>query len=139
MHRSPGARCAGQGGLEPRTGRASDDDSSPSFPIQGQDMTDASVPAGEATEVFFGTSNRRNSAREAERLAKLYSQFRGRLHFLIVDLNHLAPGQATLAARYYHGYIPTIAVIDSHGKVILQPCGRDGVQARRYRLPSAAA
>jgi hypothetical protein len=104
-------------------GLSFDDDSSPNFPIQGQGLADAAVPAGEATVVFFGTSNCWNTAREAERLVKLYPQYRGRLHFVIVDLNHLAPGQGALVKQYYHGYIPTIAVIDRHGKVIYDRAG----------------
>jgi hypothetical protein len=117
----PAARAAADMKLAP--GLSFNDDSSPNFPIQGQGMNDASVPPGEATVVFFGTSNCWNTAREAERLVKLYPQFRGRLHFVVVDLNHLAPGQDALVARYYHAYIPTIAVIDSHGKVIYDRAG----------------
>jgi hypothetical protein len=104
-------------------GLSFDDDSSSNFPICGQGLADASVPAGEATVIFFGTSNCWNTAREAERLVKLYPQFRSRLHFVIIDPNSVAPGQKTLVARYYHGYIPTIAVIDGQGKAIYDRAG----------------
>jgi hypothetical protein len=100
-----------------------DDDSSPNFPIQGRDLSDGAVASGEATVIFFGTANCWNTAREAERLTKLYPQYRNRIHFVIVDLHSVAPEQETLVSRYYHGYIPTITAIDSRGNVIYDRAG----------------
>jgi hypothetical protein len=100
-----------------------DDDSSPNFPIQGQNLSEGSIASGEATVVFFGTSNCWNTAREAERLVQLYPRFRDRIRFVIVDLNHVGPEQEGLVSRYYHGYIPTIAAIDSKGNVIYDRAG----------------
>ena len=100
-----------------------DDDSSPNFPIQGRNVSEASIAPGEATLIFFGTSNCWNTAREAERLVKLYPQFRNRIHFVIVDLHSVAPEQEALVSQYYHGYIPTIAAIDSRGHVIYDRAG----------------
>lgn len=54
---------------------------------------------------------------------KLYPQYRNRAHFVIVDLNKLARGQDQLVERYYHGYIPTIAVIDAQGKLLYDRAG----------------
>jgi len=99
------------------------DDSSPNFPIRGRDLSDGAGPGGEATVIFFGTSNCWNTAREAERLLKLYSQFRHRLHFVIVDLRHVAAAQQQLVSRYYHGYIPTITAISSGGDVVYNRAG----------------
>ena len=98
------------------------DDSSPNFPINGADMS-AAPAAGRATVMFFGTSNCWNTAREAERLVKLYPQYEDRMDFVVVDLNHVAPGQEALVARYYRGYIPTIAVVDAKGNVIYDRAG----------------
>lgn len=75
-----------------------DDDSSPNFPIRGQQLADAHVTPGEATVIFFGTSNCWNTAREAERLVKLYPQYRNHLNFVIVDLNRVAPARKPLVA-----------------------------------------
>jgi len=98
------------------------DDSSPNFPITGSGMD--SVPAaGRATVMFFGTSNCWNTAREAERLVKLYPQFKDRMDFVVVDLNHLSADQKPLVARYYRGAIPTIAVVDAKGNVIYDEAG----------------
>jgi hypothetical protein len=104
-------------------GLSFDDDSSPNFPIQGRNLSESSIGRGQATVIFFGTSNCWNTAREAERLVKLYPPFRDRIRFVIVDLHNVAPEQETLVSHYYHGYIPTIAAIDSQGKVIYDRAG----------------
>jgi hypothetical protein len=100
-----------------------DDDSSPNFPILGRKLSDGLGRTGEATVIFFGTSNCWNTAREAERLVKLYPQFRNRIHFVIVDLRNVAPAQQPLVSHYYHGYIPTITAINSVGNVIYNRAG----------------
>ena len=100
-----------------------DDDSSPNYPIQGDDLSEGSIASGEAIVIFFGTSNCWNTSREAERLVKLYPQFRNRIHFVIVDLHHVAPEQEALVSHYYYGYIPTITAIDSRGQVIYDRAG----------------
>jgi hypothetical protein len=104
-------------------GLSFDDDSSPNFPIQGRNLSDSSIARDRATVIFFGTSNCWNTAREAERLVKLYPQFRDRIRFVIVDLHNVAPEQETLVSHYYHGYIPTITAIDSQGRVIYDRAG----------------
>ena len=73
--------------------------------------------------IFFGTANCWNTAREAERLMQLYPRYKDKLRFVIVDLRSPSPAQRALIARYYHGYIPTIAVIDSSGKVLYDRAG----------------
>jgi hypothetical protein len=104
-------------------GLSFDDDSSPNFPIQALNLSEGSITPGSATVIFFGTSNCWNTAREAERLVKLYPQFRDRIHFVIVDLNHVGPEQQQLVAAYYRGYIPTITAIDRHGVVLYDQAG----------------
>ena len=118
---APTARAASGLRLAPKL--SFDDDSSPNFPIQGQNLSEGSIASGEATVIFFGTSNCWNTAREAERLVKLYPQFRNRIRFVIVDLNHAGPEQKALVSHYYHGYIPTITAIDSRGNLIYDRAG----------------
>ena len=99
------------------------DDSSPNFPIEGKNLSDGSIGADHATVIFFGTANCWNTAREAERLVRLYPQYKDKIHFVVVDLRSPSLAQQSLIARYYHGYIPTIAVIDSHGNVLYDRAG----------------
>jgi hypothetical protein len=99
------------------------DDSSPNFPIEGKNLSDGSIGADHATVIFFGTANCWNTAREAERLVRLYPQYRDKIHFVVVDLRSPSHAQQSLIARYYQGYIPTIAVIDSKGNVLYDRAG----------------
>jgi|ERR1700735_5393678 hypothetical protein len=99
------------------------DDSSSNFPIEGKNLSDGSIAADHATVMFFGTANCWNTAREAERLVRLYPQYKDKIHFVVVDLRSPSPAQQALIDRYYHGYIPTIAVIDSRGNVLYDRAG----------------
>ena len=117
----PRARAASDLRMAPNL--SFDDDSSPNFPIQGRNISDGQGLPGEATVIFFGTSNCWNTAREAERLVKLYPQFRNRLHFVIVDLRQVSSAQQPLVSHYYYGYIPTITALSSDGKVIYNRAG----------------
>lgn len=99
------------------------DDSSPNFPIAGKNLSDGSIAADHATVIFFGTANCWNTAREAERLVQLYPQYKDKIRFVVVDLRNPSLAQRALIARYYHGYIPTIAVIDSSGNVLYDRAG----------------
>jgi len=119
--RVPCARAASDLRLAPNL--SFNDDASPNFPIRGRNLSDGLGRTGEATLIFFGTSNCWNTAREAERLVKLYPQFGNRLHFVIVDLRNVAPAQQLLVSHYYHGYIPTVTAISSDGNVIYNRAG----------------
>ncbi len=99
------------------------DDSSPNFPIEGKNLSDGSIAADRATVIFFGTANCWNTAREAERLVQLYPRYKDRIRFVVVDLRSPSMAQRALIARYYHGYIPTIAVIDSSGNLLYDRAG----------------
>jgi len=99
------------------------DDSSPNFPIEGKNLSDGSIAADQTTVIFFGTANCWNTAREAERLMQLYPRYKDKIRFVIVDLRNPSSGQRGLISHYYHGYIPTIAVIDSAGNVLYDRAG----------------
>jgi hypothetical protein len=99
------------------------DDSSSNFPIAGKNLSDGSITSDHATVIFFGTANCWNTAREAERLVNLYPQYKDKIHFVVVDLRSPSLAQHPLIDRYYHGYIPTIAVIDSKGNVLYDRAG----------------
>src|SRR3984957_7949797 len=99
------------------------DDSSPNFPIEGKNLSDGSVASDHATVIFFGTANCWNTAREAERLVQLYPRYKDKVRFVVVDLRKPSLAQQALIDRYYRGYIPTIAVIDSAGKVLYDRAG----------------
>jgi hypothetical protein len=99
------------------------DDSSANFPIEGKNLSDGAIASDHATVIFFGTANCWNTAREAERLVQLYPRYKDKIRFVVVDLRSPSIAQRALIARYYHGYIPTIAVIDSTGNVLYDRAG----------------
>lgn len=99
------------------------DDSSSNFPIEGKNLSYGSIAADHATVIFFGTANCWNTAREAERLVQLYPRYKDKIRFVVVDLRSPSTAQQPLIDRYYHGYIPTIAVIDSSGNVLYDRAG----------------
>jgi hypothetical protein len=104
------------------------DDSSPNFPIVGKNLSDGSLANDHATAIFFGTANCWNTAREAERLVQVYPQYKDKIHFVVVDLRSPSVAQHGLIERYYHGYIPTIAVIDGRGNVLYDRAGETAGQ-----------
>jgi hypothetical protein len=99
------------------------DDSSSNFPIAGKNLATGTIASDRATILFFGTAHCWNTNREAERLVKLYPKYRGKIAFVIVDLDNVSDEQRPLVAKYYHGFIPTIAVLDSHGNLIYDRAG----------------
>jgi hypothetical protein len=116
------------GDLKLAPGLSFSDDSSPNFPIEGKNLSTGSLAGDRATVIFFGTANCWNTAREAERLVQLYPRYKDKIHFVVVDLRNPSAEQRGLIARYYHGYIPTIAVIDRNGNVLYDRAGETASQ-----------
>jgi hypothetical protein len=98
------------------------DDSSSNFPIAGNAIDDATIAGDRATIMFFGIAHCWNTNREAERLVALYPKY-NKIDFVIVDVDHPSPSQQQLIAKYFHGLIPTIAVVDRRGEVIYNRAG----------------
>jgi len=99
------------------------DDSSTNFPITGKGLDGGTAANDRATILFFGTAHCWNTNREAERLVKVYPAYRGKIDFVVVDLNNVSASQQPLVAKYYRGAIPTIAVIDRKGNVVYDRAG----------------
>lgn len=65
-----------------------------------------------------------NSKRQSRRTAELYEKYKGRVDFIIVDLDtELSKEQEGLRSRYYGNYIPHVTVIDAGGKVVYDKSG----------------
>ena len=104
------------------------DDSSANFPIRGENLKDGKIASDRPTLVFFGTSHCFNTNREAERFVALYGKEKDAARFLVVDLDSPSAEQRALVARFYAGFIPTLAVLDAKGRVIYN---RSGETARQ--------
>jgi hypothetical protein len=99
------------------------DDSSSNFPIRGENLEDGKIASDRPTAIFFGTSHCWNTNREAERFVALSAKEKDAVRFLVVDLDHPSRDQKALVSRFYRGYIPTLAFLDSSGKVVYNRSG----------------
>jgi thioredoxin-related protein len=65
-----------------------------------------------------------NSKRQARRTVALYQKYRGRVNFVIVDLDQpLSPAQSALVKSHYKGSIPHVVVLDKTGKTVYDAAG----------------
>jgi len=111
------------GDLSLAKGLSFTDDSSDNFPITGSDLSDGQISPSQPTLVFFGTSHCWDTNREAERLVAVYPKYRDKIHIVVVDLNRPSAAQQALILKYYRGYIPTVTLIDSNGRVVYDRAG----------------
>jgi len=57
-------------------------------------------------------------------LKPLYEKYRGRVNFVIVDLDQpLSPAQSELVKNHYQGSIPHVVVLDMSGKAVYDTAG----------------
>ncbi len=54
----------------------------------------------------------------------LYERYKGRVQFVIVDLDRRrSAAQEEVLRRYYRGYIPHVTILDKAGKAIYDSAG----------------
>ena len=54
----------------------------------------------------------------------LYQKYKGRVHFVIVDLDlKRSPEQQELVKKYYRGYIPHVTVLGKSGQAVYNSSG----------------
>ena len=107
--------------LNPKLDYTSDSQDGPL--ITGTDM-DAGVVAGKPAYVIMYGEGCYNSKRQARRTVSLYEKYRGRVQFVVIDLDHpLSPAQEQLQKKYYRGYIPHVVVLDAAGSALYNSSG----------------
>lgn len=93
-------------------------------PLITGDNMDAGLIAGKPAYVFFYGEACYNSKRQARRTVQLYEKYKGRVQFVIVDLDHrLSPAQEELKKKYFTGYIPHVVVLQPSGAVLYNSAG----------------
>src|SRR5438309_4250224 len=91
--------------------------------ITGDNMNAGYAPGKPAYIILYGEGCY-NSKRQARRTVELYEKYKGRVQFLIVDLDHpLVGAQDELKKKYYVGYIPHVVVLDSSGSAVYNSSG----------------
>jgi hypothetical protein len=93
-------------------------------PLITGDNIDAGFRAGKPAYVIMYGEACFNSKRQARRTVELYGKYKGRVQFVVIDLDHrLTPAQAELKKKYYRGYIPHVVVLDPAGTPLYNASG----------------
>ncbi len=93
-------------------------------PLITGDDAQSGLVAGKTNYVILYGEGCYNSKRQARRTVGLYNKYRGRVHFVAIDLDtKLSPEQQQLEKQYYQGYIPHVVVIDAKGKPLYNASG----------------
>ena len=91
--------------------------------ITGSNMDSGFVPGTPAYVIMYGEACF-NSKRQARRTVDLFEEYKGRVQFVIIDIDlRLSPAQKELKRKYFAGYIPHVVVLDSSGKPIYNSSG----------------
>ena len=107
--------------LNPKLDYTSDSQDGPL--ITGDSIDAGFVPGKPAYVIIYGEGCF-NSKRQARRTVGLYDKYKGRVQFVIIDLDHqLSSQQQELKKKYYHGYIPHVVVLDAAGSALYNSSG----------------
>src|ERR1700704_2054473 len=91
--------------------------------ITGDRLEDATVRGKPAYAIFYGEGCF-NSKRQARRTVELYEKYKGRVQFVVVDLDRpRSPAQEELVKKFYKGYIPHVVVLNRAGKTAYNASG----------------
>jgi len=107
--------------LNPKLDYTSDSQDGPL--ITGDHMEAAAVSGKPAYVIMYGEACY-NSKRQARRTVSLYEKYKGRVQFVVVDLDgYLSHAQQELRKKYYRGSIPHVVVLDSSGTAVYDRAG----------------
>ena len=91
--------------------------------LTGDHLKDGTV-AGEPAYVIIYGEGCFNSKRQARRTVELYEKYRGRVQFVVVDLDQKrSAAQEELVKKFYKGSIPHVVVLDRDGKAAYDAAG----------------
>lgn len=91
--------------------------------ITGND-TQTGVVTGKPNYVMIYGEGCFNSKRQARRTVALSERYRGKVNFVIIDLDKpQSPAQLKLVQSYYEGSIPDLVVLDGNGKPVYNRAG----------------
>jgi hypothetical protein len=83
--------------------------------ITGDRLDDGLVDGKPAYIIFYGEACF-NSKRQARRTVDLYEKYKGKVQFVVIDLDQKHPSvQRELVQQYYKGYIPHVVVLTRGG------------------------
>ncbi len=107
--------------LNPKLDYSSDSQDGPL--ITGDRMGEGAV-AGKLNYIIMYGEACYNSKRQARRTVHLYEKYKGRVNFVVVDLDvRTSLAQQELVKKYYTGSIPHVTVLDRGGKAVYDDAG----------------
>jgi hypothetical protein len=91
--------------------------------ITGDHLEDGPASGKPAYAIFYGEGCF-NSKRQARRTVELYEKYKGRVQFVVVDLDRLrSSAQEEMVKKFYKGYIPHVVVLNRDGKTAYNASG----------------
>jgi len=91
--------------------------------ITGDHLDDGAV-SGKPTYVIIYGEGCFNSKRQARRTVELYEKYRGKVQFVVVDMDRKhSAAQNELVKKFYKGYIPHVVVLNRDGTVAYDASG----------------
>jgi len=91
--------------------------------LTGDHLKDGTVAGKPAYVIIYGEGCF-NSKRQARRTVELYEKYRGRVQFVVVDLDQKrSAAQEELVKKFYKGSIPHVVVLDRDGKAAYDAAG----------------
>jgi len=96
-------------------------------PLITGDHFGAGVQAGQPNYIIIYGESCFNSKRQAKRTVDLYEKYKGRVNFVIVDLDiGRSAAQQELLKKYYQGSIPHVVLLNKFGNAIYNSAGEAG-------------
>lgn len=93
-------------------------------PLITGDHFDDGIAAGKPAYIIIYGEGCYNSKRQARRTVSLYQQYRGKVQFVVLDMDQKhTPPQNELITKFYKGYIPQVVVLTSEGKPVYNASG----------------
>lgn len=91
--------------------------------ITGDHLDDGAVAGKPAYVIIYGEGCF-NSKRQARRTVDLYEKYRGKVSFVVVDMDRKhSAAQDELVKKFYKGYIPHVVVLNRDGTAAYDASG----------------
>jgi hypothetical protein len=91
--------------------------------ITGEHLEDGVIPGKPSYAIFYGEGCF-NSKRQARRTVDLYEKYKGRVQFVVVDLDRpRSRAQEELVKKFYKGSIPHVVVLNRDGTTAYNASG----------------
>jgi len=97
---------------------------SPEGPLITGSGMEGGLVAGKPNYVIIYAERSFNCKRQARRTVRLYEKYRGRVNFVIIDLDRKrSPAQRDVVRKYFKKYLPQVVVTDQQDSAVYNQSG----------------